>query len=173
MSLDKLITGLGKFSTKSGLDEISQSIFEDDFVQDWIIETIQERLLFEGKTGELERLRTDFGKSQQFRGKFGFYSRGTERKKIDKGQTIKRVTLRDKGNFHDSFRLSASRAFYQMKANFRKKDGHIFKNFLDSFGNEKDFEDAVLSLTPEEQDFFWAKIFSPRFHQRLVNEIRT
>jgi hypothetical protein len=172
MSLDSLINGLKPFTTISGLNEISQSIFEDDFVQDWVIETIQERLFLEGKISDLQRLRTDFGKSQRFRGKAGFYSRTTEFIKGKTGQPINRVTLKDSGKFYNSFRLNERRSFYNLSAKFRKKDGHIFKNFSDSFNSEKDFEDAILSLTDEEKDLFLTQIFRPRFHQRIINAIR-
>jgi hypothetical protein len=123
-------------------------LFEDfakrKTINDQIINTIKKRLFADGVTGDGVKLRTDNALSGDF------YSLLTERVKKFEGQKISNVTLKDTGEFYDSFVTLINKQFLIIDADFNKDDGHIQKNFTSQFGTADKFEESVLSLTDEE-----------------------
>jgi hypothetical protein len=69
--------------------------------------------------------------------------------KREKNQPIDKVTLKDTGDFHKSFKTELRELELKVKADFQKGDEHIGENFLtDYFPDE--FEVEVTSLTESE-----------------------
>lgn len=145
------------------INDICSIILAEQFVKDWIIQTIQKRLFQTGKDNKGNELNTDTALWQ----KTDFYSNNTKAIKKSKGQKISNVTLFDTGDFYDSFQIAEKKTFIELKANFNKPDGNIFENFTKSYSNFTDFETAILSLSDEEMDLFITEIFLPRLVSNL------
>ena len=81
------------------------------------------------------------------------------------------VDLTDSGSFIDSFNIEAMTKYAIAKAKFKKKNGHIGDNFMDSYGSTDMFERVILSMTDEEFSFFNLNIVLPRLIQIYKNEV--
>jgi hypothetical protein len=113
------------------LDEglIFEIVFNDARIKDEIIRLNTEEQLFRrGIDSE--------GKS------LGTYSPFTVEIKKKKGQPTNRITLKDTGEFYDSFRVTANRVSITIDADPIKDDNNLF----DDFGEE------ILGLTDESRE---------------------
>lgn len=126
------------------IHSILNSIFKADNIQRWVLDTIKQRIESSGITGSQKQLKTDKAK----RG--NPYSDVTMDIKSFIGQSIQNVTLKDTGDFYDSFKFALTLFGFEIDANFNKKDGNIAKNFTGMYGSSSEFENDVLSLTDDE-----------------------
>jgi len=115
----------------SSLDEglIFEIVFNDSRIKDEIIRLNTEEQLF-------RRGIDSDGKS------LGTYSPFTVEIKKKKGQPTNRITLKDTGEFYDSFRVTANRVSITIDADPIKDDNNLF----DDFGEE------ILGLTDESRE---------------------
>lgn len=155
--LELLQAQLKSFSVSS----IIGDILKDKILGHVIITTIQDRLESEGKDSSGQSLRTDFGKAS---GGTGFYARKTVSIKRIKGQPSDRVTLKDTGEFYNSFRSQIKANELGLTASFR----NIYDNFQDSFNSEKDFQNAILGLTDQELDTIFNNYIYPKIEQKTL-----
>jgi hypothetical protein len=141
---------MNDFKIKVGL----MNFYNDRFMRDYIIKTIQQRLYFLGQTADNRFLRTDLAYGQNV------YARRTIKIKRDNRppDPTNRVTLKDTGNFYKSFSINANIKAVNTNANFFKHDKelskmvHIFDNFfIFSKNNKKAFIDNILSMTLNEK----------------------
>lgn len=145
----------------------SEKTFLLEYIREWIIETVQNRLYDSGEDSEGQELQTDIAKMQRK----GFnYSLNTRKIKRSEGKKFSNVTLKDTGEFYESWQIAAKKTFAEIKANFKKDGGNIFENFQDSYTNQSDFEKKILSLSTEEMNVFLKKIFLPQFMQFIKIE---
>jgi hypothetical protein len=151
--LESLHKAVSTFDVKTIINEVLK-ISE---IQQALIDIIQTRLYDKGTTAEGEKLRTDHGKSSWHGGKYGFYCKNTEvikqRHKSPK-QPIDRVTLKDTGEFYESFKTTF-KTDLDVSADFRD----IYLNFQDSFNSENEFEQAILDISDEEKEILFDKMW--------------
>ena len=150
------------------INVISQKIFSQDLITDFIIEEIQKRLYDTGIDANNKILRTNL--ALKGKTKNGFYSVRTERIKKITNQTITHVTLNDTGEFYKTWSVNAYKTFYQLKANFKKDNGLINDNFSMMY-NKQSFENAILKMTDDEIDVFINNLFIPYFVQNFKLEL--
>lgn len=150
------------------INVISQRIFSQDLITDFIIEEIQKRLYDTGIDANNKILRTNL--ALKGKTKNGFYSVRTERIKKITNQTITHVTLNDTGEFYKTWSVNAYKTFYQLKANFKKDNGLINDNFSMMY-NKQSFENAILKMTDEEINVFIKHLFIPYFVQNFKLEL--
>lgn len=151
-TLESLHKAVSTFDVKAIINEVLKL----NDIQSELIRIIQTRLYEKGTTAEGEKLRTDFAKSsnKRLKGEKGFYSKNTERIKKGKGQTIDRVTLKDTGEFYESFKTTF-KTDLDVSADFRD----IYLNFQDSFNSENEFEQAILDISDEEKEILFDKMW--------------
>lgn len=145
------------------VNSISQSVMSQRQVQEWLIETAQDRIYNTGIVSNGQELVTD----NAARGEV--YSFSTIESKAASNKRFRNVTLEDSGQFYKSWIVEAEKTYYQISAEFNKSDGNIYENFSKSFSNASSFESAVLGLTDDEISFFIGNIFYPRFLQIFKN----
>ena len=158
--MDELLTKLKSFDVSA----LIADTLKDNRLGRIIITTIQERLESEGKDSEGKSLKTDFGKSS--RGT-GFYAKKTVSIKKAKGQPTDRVTLKDTGEFYQSFRSQIKANELGLTADFR----NIYENFQDSFSNESQFQEAILGLTDSELQRIFDNFIYPQIEQKTFKHI--
>lgn len=147
------------------LIQATEKAFKLDYIQDFLIESVQDRLKKEGTDSQNKKLRTD---TAIFRGE-QFYSSFTQGLKgINRSQ---HVTLHDEGSFYRSMDVVVGKTFYKVKAEFEKDNGNIYDNFTNSYSNESDFENAILNLTSSDFKIFINKIFLPAFKTIYLNDL--
>lgn len=158
--LESLHNAVSTFDVKTIINEVLKL----NEIQQALIDIIQTRLYEKGTTAEGEKLRTDFAKSsnKRLKGEKGFYSKNTERIKKGKGQTIDRVTLKDTGEFYESFKTTF-KTDLDVSADFRD----IYLNFQDSFNSENEFEQAILDISDEEKEILFDKMW-PYIEQKTL-----
>lgn len=125
------------FTPENALDAMIVAWNEQE-VKDAIIGTVQKRLKEKGRDNKNLKLKTDNSNK-------GVYS---PRNPKNKKQGL--VDLYVTGDFYDSFRIIAKKAFFEMSAEFEKQDGNIFDNFRKIYDNEKTFENRILLPTKAE-----------------------
>lgn len=146
---------------------ILNELFNEQEINELYTNFITDRLANEGKDKDGITLSTDNSPS----GQSGFYSRFTERSKSERqGLSAKtsNVTLYDTGDFYNSIKLTVNKEFYNLQAEFNKNDGHMSKNFMAIYDNQKDFESAILGLDTVEQRIL-LNILKPKLIQRFKN----
>jgi hypothetical protein len=124
-------------------------------VQEWILDTNKSQLNDYGMAaGGDKNLR--FGRIlTTYRAKApNVYAKRTIKYKKSKGQPWTGVTLKDTGQFQNSFKLYVTPERYEVTAKFKKQGGLISDNLDTS---------KVLGLTPDNKDIFFKKIFKPEF----------
>jgi hypothetical protein len=141
-----------------------KEIFESGIVEDDVIALIQNRLYKQGTDSEGEFLKTDKSKGNP-------YSDFTMELKGLKEQRISNVTLKDSGEFHDSFEGDLQGDDFIMTADFIK-DEHIFTNFELSYQTESDFEQKILNLTKEQKADYIIKELIPEILLYLQSQIK-
>jgi hypothetical protein len=155
------------------INKLASQIFNIQDVNDWILDSIKNRLEYEGKDAKEKILQTDFGKSAgKLSGKNKRYGRNTEIIKRSKGQDITKVTLKDSGDFYKSFRLLVRASFFEIKANFKKKKGNIYKNFLDSYNDFETFEREILNITDKDYNVLIDNFLIPHSKQIILNNVQ-
>lgn len=114
---------------------------------DEIINFIQTRLYNDGTTGDGIELKTDRATRLY---PYSSYTVNIKQESTPK-RPIDRVTLAQTKEFYNSMYVEVTNDSIVIGANFNKQDGHIFKNFQNTFSSRKKFENSVLSLTEDEQ----------------------
>ena len=129
--LTKVKNKLGRMA-KVDIHPLIQTILQDKDIQDKIIHLNTIDQLFEKGEDKLGRKLKDVG---------GDYSPYTIMKKLEKGQPIDRVTLKDTGDYYESYKISApSGADYIIIITNPLKDG---KNIETEWGG------FIVGLNPE------------------------
>ena len=145
--------------TRNKLYGFLSDVFSLNYVQTAIISINQNQLEENGIDSTGEKLRTYNSSS----GTKGFYSRYTEFEKKIKGQPINRVTLKDTGDFYNSFNINTLAKSVLINADFSKPDGDISDNL--------DVSD-VLGLTDENLTIFLNKVVIRELNSRVRNYLR-
>lgn len=153
--IELLISQLKSFDVSA----IIADILKDKRLGFIIITTIQERLESEGKDANNKSLKTDIGKSSKGT---GIYAKKTVSIKRKSGQPTDRVTLKDTGEFYNSFRSKVKANELSLTADFR----NIYDNFQDSFNSEKEFQSAILDLTDQELQRIFDNFIYPQIEEK-------
>ncbi len=128
--------------------------------QEQIISQILKRLYAYGIAGNKQKLITD----KHAQGEF--YAEMTIGIKKEANLPTSRVTLQHTGEFYDSFTSKKIAQGFEIKADFEKKDDHIWRNFTGIFASAEKFENAITSLTENEQ-----KIMLENVKNEIVDNI--
>lgn len=125
---------------------ILQMVIKNADLTNTIIKMITNRLYSEGTTGDGIELQTDRAGNRYP------YSYYTVRVKSENSprRPVDRVTLKQTGEFYESIAIEIQDDGFTIKADFRKTDGHMHKNFQNTFSTSGLFEKSVLSLSKEE-----------------------
>jgi len=128
-----------------------QKIFKSPLVIDFVVRKLWSDIYMSGNVGRNStKLETDTARNQSFNS--GVYSTFTQGLKKIKGQKTSNVTLEDTGTLRLSTELKAFPTFFELTADFEKKNGTVYDNFQDIFKSRKEFEDAVLTLSQSRYD---------------------
>jgi len=158
---------MGAFGTyakkfqKIDVFQIFRDITRENDVQKWIIEVINRRVEFTGITSDGTKLQTDSSSGGNP------YSIATMNIKDYLGQRISNVTLKDTGDFWDSFKIILLDDGFRIDADFEKKDGNIQRNFTQQYSSEKEFEDAIASLNQDEFRILVEQFYYPKFVKKV------
>jgi len=107
---------LAKKVIKLDEGDIFKTIFSSAKVQQKIIQlNTEDQLFFKGIDSKGASL--------------GEYTPFTVEIKQDKGQRFENVTLRDTGDFYASFRIRATKKYYEINANAQKEDTNLFEQY--------------------------------------------
>lgn len=141
-------------------------ILNNQYVRDWIINTIQERLFEKGQTASGKDLNTN----NSARG--NVYATQTIIYKGQKGQPFNRVTLKDTGKFYNSFKVSVSKNELKIKisANFIKSNNDIYDNFSFSFTKDN-FTKEILNLSEKERITLYQNIIKKQLIEKFNSVI--
>ena len=136
---------------KLDIDDIFNQLWKDNKTQNFIIQ-----LNTEGQpTSQLFKFGVDsLGVS------LGEYADFTIQKKIEDGQLFDRITLKDTGDFYETFIVRPLKKGFSMRANPDKEDNNLF----DEFGSE------IVGLTKENEVIlaaFIEKDFNDELEKRL------
>lgn len=165
--IEKLIQNLKQLD----IEAIIQLILTNPYIQEWITDTVTGRLYETGRTSSFKRLRTNVAIKQQkryARRKERFYATTTEKIKKEKGQPVDRVTLKDSGDFYDSFKIKADKRSFSISADL--KNGAMYDNFSISF-RRNEFTKEILGLSRDEQATLNQKIVKELFVKFLYKQI--
>jgi hypothetical protein len=133
---------------------VFEKMMQDQDLQDWIISIITLRLYNEGVGSDDKKLITNKALRNKKNGyDTGFYSSYTKKIKEGKNQKTDNVTLSDTKDFYTSFAIKATKKNFQIKADFKKKDGDIADNFTMSYTIDE-FKKNILNLSKPELQFF-------------------
>ena len=135
---------IGNKLVKIDTNKIAETIFKKPDVIKWILGSITGRLFKTGIAGDGTRLKTDESIGA------AVYSSFTIGLKREDGQPTNKVTLKDTGEFYDSFHIFARNTYFEIVAQFEKEEGNIYDNFTFLFQNEDEFIEAITSMTVEE-----------------------
>jgi len=149
---------------KEILNEISEIIYSEQFIKDWIVTIIQERIYESGRDSKGQKLITDRSKEQN--GTFD-YSNYTVKQKKKFGKRFANVTLKDKNAFYDSFEIETNNIYAEIKANFEKENSNIYENFKTSYSSFDTFENAILIMNEKEKELFITELFLPRLVSQM------
>ena len=157
-----------KLSNKTALlNKLSEAVYQQDVVQDFVIEEIQERLSTKGEDSQNQRITTNKSVNNPFERP---YSINTEPIKRSKAQRFDVVTLKDSGEFYRSFKMIVGSTFMLIDADFNKKGNNIADNFTLQYKSMTDFENAILKMTQSEFENFLQNIFLPYFNRQMQLE---
>ena len=156
---------LKKNLQKVNINKLIIDILQREDIQKKILELAKERLYTYGTDLSGRKLRTDKAINQKLNKN---YSKYTEKKKIEKGQRTKNVTLNDTGQFYSSLEIETiGTGEYQIVGDFETKE--IFSNFTEMFFDEKIFEKNVLFLSEKQKKDLIPEIF--KICVTAINEI--
>ncbi len=153
---------LAKIFTKQTFIKILNNIFSDTIVQKSIIDIIQNRIFSKGVDVDGRQLRTD-ATELKAGNKSKFYHDFTVAIKSDKGQRTQNVTLKDTGEFYNSWYVKIENEFFNIQANFKD----IFNNFELSYNIQDEFEEKITSLNNDELSFILKSRILPKFEFEL------
>jgi hypothetical protein len=125
------------------INDLGRFVFSQSNIQKWIIETIQNRLERTGIDAFGEKLKTDSSSTGEF------YSFATIVIKEQLGQETGHVTLKDTGDFYNTFRIFLKQNAIIIDADFDKGTSHIADNFTRDY-SQKELENAIESLSESE-----------------------
>jgi len=134
--------------------QLMDSVIENSRVQDEMIELNHKQL--QGGKDALGQTIVTIGGSP--------YRPMTIRIKRSKGQPFNRVTLKDTGEFYDTFQVKILRDSYEIIADFQKGSDDI----RDNFSSQYDF----LGLDDESLNEFVNEVFFPRFAKALIAKFK-
>jgi hypothetical protein len=136
---ERLLNNLNKLD----INDIFFSLWDDNKVQNFIIE-----LNTEGKpTSQLYELGVDSEGDS-----IGEYSPYTIQFKVDKGQRFDHITLKDTGDFYETFKVNPSKKGFEIVANPNKDDDNLFEIYgKEIVGLTKDNQKLLLAFV--ETDF--------------------
>lgn len=136
---ERLLNNLNKLD----INDIFFSLWNDNKVQNFIIE-----LNTEGKpTSQLYELGVDSEGNS-----LGEYSPYTIQFKIEDGQRFDHVTLKDTGDFYETFKVKPNKKGFELMANPNKDDDNLFEIYgKEIVGLTKDNQKLLLAFV--ETDF--------------------
>lgn len=139
------------------IDILMSEAFTAQNLQEWVKQTIRQRLLNDGITGGEKKLQTDRSKQQGTTA----YSMLTERLRGLKGKQTDHVDLFDEGDLHRSLKILIKQEGFETSFNWEnsKYSSDIFVNFTESYSNPEEFYNDVESLTPDELAEIGNKIY--------------
>jgi len=158
----------GQIASKTralNINSILTDIFKTSNLQKWMIETIQNRLYSKGETGEGIILKTDKSINDS-------YSPVTMDIKSYLGQRTENVTLKDTGDFYESFKVVLLLDGFEITGDFVKGSEHIEDNFNNLFPSKRAFESSVMSLTDKEINYIVEKKVIPLLLKEIHEFIR-
>lgn len=145
--VERLLNNLNKLN----INDIFYSLWSDNKVQNYIID-----LNTEGEqTSQLYNLGIDSEGNS-----LGEYSPYTIQFKVDKGQRFDHITLKDTGDFYETFKVKPNKKGFELVANPNKDDDNLFE----IYGKE------IVGLTDENQKLLIAFVeedFNKEFEKRL------
>ena len=144
----------------SEIEVIAFEILQDESLGEQIIETIQDRIYDDGIDANGEILRTD----EAIESNNPAYSFNTYFIKGNKGQKTSNVTLKDTGDFYKSWEIIESFDGIDLEADFK----NIYDNFMMSYEDANDFENAILNLNKEEKK----ELIFTVIKQQILNKIK-
>jgi len=149
-----------------------QKIFSNKLVVDFIVRSIWSDIYLSGKVGKKQvRLETDTARSESYSP--GPYSSFTQGLKQAKNQKYSNVTLQDTSELRLSTKVKALPTFATITADFEKENGSVYGNFQDLFSSKKEFEDAVLTLSPARYQELIDKYIKNGFKEIIIKKITT
>jgi len=127
---------------KLNINDIFFSLWKDNRVQNYIID-----LNTEGEqTSQLYNLGIDSEGNS-----LGTYSPYTIQFKIEKGQRFDHVTLKDTGDFYETFKVKPSKKGFEIIANPNKDDDNLFEIYgKEIVGLTKDNKKLLLAFVEED-----------------------
>jgi len=135
---ERLLNNVNKFD----LNDVLYTLWNDNKVQNYIIE-----LNTEGQpTSQLYNLGVDsLGET------LGEYSDYTIQFKIEDGQRFDHITLKDTGDFYETFKVKPSKKGFQIIANPVKEDNNLFDEYgKDITGLTEDNKTLLLAFVKED-----------------------
>lgn len=146
--LERLLKNLNKLD----INDIFFTLWKDNRVQNFIVD-----LNTEGKpTSQLYELGIDSQGNT-----LGEYSPYTIQFKIDKGQRFDHVTLKDTGDFYETFKVKPTKKGFEIIANPNKDDDNLFE----IYGKE------IVGLTEENKTILLAFVkedFERELEKRML-----
>ena len=137
---------------KLDINDIFYSLWSDNKVQNYIID-----LNTEGETtSQLYNLGIDAEGDS-----LGEYSPYTIQFKVDKGQRFDHITLKDTGDFYETFKVKPNKKGFELTANPNKDDDNLFE----IYGKE------IVGLTKDNQKLligFIESDFNKELEKRLL-----
>jgi hypothetical protein len=143
---------------KLNLFSLLQNIFNKSEFKEFIIDKNQEQLYDSGIDAKGKKIRT-------YRAGKGFpYAPYTVAQKVIRNEKVNIVTLKDTGEFYESFKVISESEYVVINADFEKPDGNISKN-LDITN--------VMGLTSENKELLIEKlkpVFIREFKEKLFSK---
>lgn len=149
---------------KISINDSFREILRESGVQSFIKDTIKNRIQRTGIDGKGERLKTDSSRGGQV---YSDFTNILKEKKSGISGITSHVTLTDSGDFWESLRVLIKAESFVTEADFIKTDGHMQRNFTRDYGSQKEFEDAVTSLTQSELESLVGDYIYPRLIKKI------
>jgi len=161
------IAALNKAIQSIDINKIMSDAFSAGNIQQYVKETILQRLRQEGITGSEKKLQTDKSRQQGTQA----YSMFTEMLRESKGKQTSHVDLYSDGDLHKSFKVTLKEIGFVTEFNWTasKYDTEIAANFTEMYADADEFYNDVESLTPDELDEIALRIYKQV--ENKLNEI--
>jgi hypothetical protein len=158
-----MLTKLKKIFTTNNFVTIFSQVFQQQQVKDAYLDIILKRIYNDGTDADNKKLKTDRGRP--------LYAIRTQRIKSKKGQKYSNVTLKDTGQFYDSFVIRTQNKMFEVIAKYQKKDGNIYDNFQKLYSSFEQFDKAITGMQEDEWKLFLDNVIQPKFLQILKNSV--
>lgn len=160
----EIATATKNLSTKTILKEV----LRDVSIHKFIFKTIKNRTQSTGIAGDGTKLRTNKAEQGEFYSAFTMF--------LKQGNSgiagiTNHVTLTESGGFWDSLKFELLENSFLIDADFVKSDNNMYDNFSFQFGSQKEFEDAVLSLTNAELQTLLNNYIVPEFLKKFYAKL--